>query len=93
MLALDDKKLFKVHITNTIAKVLCNSLIKVHKDKSLVNQIYLRTRLYNLKMKDRASIHEHLNEFNALLIDLLRIDVKIDEEKYGNLLLYSMLDS
>lgn len=65
----------------------------VYEDKSIVNKIYLRTRLYNLKIKDRASIHEHLNEFNTLLNDLLGIDVKIDEEKYGNLFLCSMLDS
>lgn len=40
--ALDDKVLFNVHITNTTTTTLWESLIKVYKDKSFVNKIYLR---------------------------------------------------
>lgn len=50
-------------------------------DKSLVKKIYLMKQLYNLKMKDETSILEHLNEFNNFLNDILRTDVKIDEDE------------
>lgn len=49
----------------------CGSFITVYKDKSLMNKIYLRRQLYNLKMNDEIVIHEHLKEFNTLLNDLL----------------------
>lgn len=81
MLALDDKVLFSVQITNITAKALWESLIKLYEEKSLANKIYLRRQSYNLKIKDNASIYEHLNEFNILLNDLLGIDAKIDEEE------------
>lgn len=38
-------------------------------------------RMYNLKMKNGASIHKYLSEFNTLLNDMLRIDMKINEEE------------
>lgn len=62
-------------------------------NKFLVNKIYFKKQLYNLKMKDEVSIHEHMNEFNTLLTDLLKINVMIDEEEYVILLLYSMPNS
>lgn len=40
----------------------------MYEDKSLVNKIYLRRQLYNLKIKDKVSIHDHLYEFNAELM-------------------------
>lgn len=59
-------------------------------DKYLVNKIYSRRQLYNLKINDETSIHEHMNEFNTLLNDLLEIDVKIKEDKHAILLLCSI---
>lgn len=44
-------------------------------------------------MQDRASIHEHLNEFNSWVNELLGIGVNVDQEEEANLLLYSMSDS
>lgn len=43
-------------------------------------------------MKDKASIHDCLNEFNSLVNELLRTSVKVDEEKQTTLLLCSILD-
>lgn len=65
----------------------------MYEDKSLVNKIFLRRKLYNLKMKDDDSIHEHLNEFNFLMNELLEICVKVDEEEQTTLFLYSMPNS
>lgn len=65
----------------------------MYEDKSLVNKIFLRRKLYNLKMKDDDSIYEHLNEFNFLMNELLQICVKVDEEEQTTLFLYSMPNS
>lgn len=59
-------------------------------DKYLVNKIYSRRQLYNLKINDETSIHEHMNEFNTLLNDLLEIDVKAKEDEHAILLLCSI---
>lgn len=58
-----------------------------------MNKIFLRRKLYNLKMKDDDSIYEHLNEFNFLMNELLEICVKVDEEEQSTLFLYSMPNS
>lgn len=65
----------------------------MYEDKSLVNKIFLRRKLYNLKMKDDDSIYEHLNEFIFLMNELLEICVKVDEEEQTTLFLYSMPNS
>lgn len=49
---------------------------KVYEDK-----YFLRKKLYNLKIKNGAYIHKHLNEFNFLLNELLGIGMKLDGEK------------
>lgn len=79
LLALDDKVLFNVQTVDTTMKVLGDGLHRVYEDKSLVNKIFLRRQLYNLKMKDGTSVHEHLNLFNCLANDLLGTGVKVDE--------------
>lgn len=64
-----------------------------YEDKSLVNKIYFLRQLYNLKMKDKTSVHDHLNEFNSLVNELLGTGVKIDEEEQATILLCSIPDS
>ena len=66
---------------DTTAKELWESLIRIYEDKSLVNKIYLMRQLYTLKMKDRTSVHDHLNVFNSLVNELLGTDTKLDEEE------------
>lgn len=45
------------------------------------DKYFLRKKLYNLKIKNGAYIHKHLNEFNFLLNELLGIGMKLDGEK------------
>lgn len=63
-----------------------------YEDKSLVNKIYLRRQLYNLKM-DKTSVHDHLNEFNSFVNELLGTGVKIEKEEQATILLSSIPDS
>ncbi|KAK9156894.1 hypothetical protein Scep_003468 [Stephania cephalantha] len=65
----------------------------IYEGKSLTNKIFLRRQLYALKMKDGASVQEHLNHFNLLISKLMALDVKIEDDEKACLLLCSMPDS
>lgn len=60
---------------DTTANKLWNSLNIAYEDKSLLNKIYLKWQLYNMKMKDKVLIYDHLNELDALIMDLQGIRV------------------
>jgi hypothetical protein len=49
------------------AKDLWEKLGKLYQYKSLVNKLFLRKKLYNLRMTDGDSVAEHLNAFNTMV--------------------------
>jgi len=61
-------------------KDLCVNLGTLYQSKSLVNKLFLRKKLYNLRMKDGDSVTEHLNAFNTVVSQLASIDIKISDE-------------
>jgi hypothetical protein len=68
-------------------KDLWEKLGKLYQSKSLVNKLFLRKKLYNLRMRDGDSVAEHLNDFNTVVSQLVSVDIKIsDEDKCINLL-------
>jgi hypothetical protein len=74
-------------------KDLWDKLGNVYQYKSLVNKLFLRKKLYNLRMRDGDSVAEHLNAFNIVVSQLVYVEIKIsDEDKCINLL-YSLPDS
>lgn len=93
LLTLKDKILFNVQMVDTINKELWESLNRIYEDKYLVNKIYLLGQLYNLKMKDKTFVHNHLNAFNLSVNELLETDVKIDDVGQTTILFCSMLYS
>ena len=48
-------------------KDLWEKLGNLYQSKSLVNKIFLRKKLYNLRMRDGDSVAQHLNFFNTIL--------------------------
>lgn len=58
--------------------------------KSLTNKLYLKHRLFMLRMSEGTSIKSHLDEFNSIITDLRSIDVNIEEEDEALLLLCSL---
>ena len=50
-----------------IAKALWDELGTLYQSKSLVNKLFPRKKLYNLRMKDGDSVTEHLNAFNTVV--------------------------
>ena len=65
----------------------------LYQSKSLVNKLFLRKNLYNLRMKDGDSVTEHLNAFNTMVSQLSSIDIKISDEDKCISLLCSLPDS
>eukprot|EP00253_Pinus_taeda_P002521 PITA_02521 len=75
------------------AKALWDKLGTLYQSKSLVNKLFLRKKLYNLRMKDGDSVTEHLNAFNTVVSQLLSVDIKISDEDKCISLLCSLPDS
>jgi hypothetical protein len=53
------------------AKDLWNKLGKLYQSKFLVNKIFLKKKLYNLRMRDGYSVAEHSNTFNTVVSQLV----------------------
>lgn len=60
--------------------------------KSLLNCLYLKQKLYTMRMKKGIGIFEHLNEFNKIIYQLTSIESKFEEED-KDLLLLSLFPS
>eukprot|EP00253_Pinus_taeda_P029979 PITA_29979 len=52
-------------------KALWEKLETLYQSKSLVNKLFLRKKLYNLRMKDGDSVIEHLNAFNTMFDEIV----------------------
>jgi hypothetical protein len=68
-------------------KDLWDKLGKLGKSKSLVNKLFLRNKLYSMRMRDGDSVAENLNAFNIVVSQLVSVEIKIsDEDKCISLL-------
>ena len=65
-LCLVDLVLLNVSVEDSSKKRLAN-LGSLYQLKSLVNKLFLRKKLYLLRMSDCSSVTEHLNVFNTVL--------------------------
>jgi hypothetical protein len=74
-------------------KDLWETLGKLYQSKSLVNKLFLRKKLYNLRMRDGDLVAKHLNSFNIVVSQLVSVEIKISDEDKCISLLYSLLDS
>jgi hypothetical protein len=71
------------------AKDLWDKLGNLYQSKSLVNKLFLRKKLYNLRMRYGDSVAENLNAFNTVVSQLVFVEIKIsDEDKCISLLCY-----
>ena len=61
--------------------------------KTLTSKLYLKQKLYGLKMQEGSDLAEHVNVFNQLVADLGKVDVKIEDEDMAIVLLCSLPDS
>jgi hypothetical protein len=91
-LCLDDSVLLNVSGEST-TKELWEKLGNLYQSKSLVNKLFLRKKLYHLRMEDGDSVTEHLNAFNTLVSQLGSVNITLAEEDKCITLLCSFPDS
>jgi hypothetical protein len=74
-------------------KDLWENLGKLYQSKSLVNKLFLRKKMYNLRMRDGDSVAEHLNAFITVVSQLVFVEIKISYEDKCISLLCSLAES
>eukprot|EP00253_Pinus_taeda_P017580 PITA_17580 len=92
-LLVDKDQWIAVDLGEATTKVLWDKLGTLYQSKSLVNKLFLRKKLYNMRMKDGDSVTEHLNAFNTVVSQLSSVDIKISNEAKCISLLCSLPDS
>ena len=75
------------------AKELWKKLHDLYEKNTTSNKVFLMKKLYNLKMKEGASVAEHLNEFNIITSQLASIKIILYDEIRAILLMCYMLDN
>ena len=79
------------HVMDEISpKKIGDKLEEQFMSKTLTRKLYLKYKLYGLKMQEGSDLAEHINVFNQLIADLGKVDVKIDEEDRAIILLCSL---
>ncbi|CAA0833091.1 Thioredoxin H2 [Striga hermonthica] len=58
--------------------------------KTLTTKLYLKQRLYGLKMQEGTDFGQHVNIFNQVVTDLASLEVKIEDEDKAMILLCSL---
>jgi hypothetical protein len=92
LLCLSDSILLNVSGEAT-TKELWDKLGTLYQSKSLVNKLFMRKNIYNLRMKHGDSVTKNLNDFNIVVSQLLSVDIKISDEDKCISLLCSLPDS
>ncbi|WVY90442.1 hypothetical protein V8G54_035956 [Vigna mungo] len=88
-----DKSLFEHVSTYTDAYELWTKLESMIQKKTLRNKAHLVRRLVKLEHSDDQNMIEHLNTFKGIVNQLMKADMKIDDELQALLLLSSLPES
>src|SRR4051812_4922521 len=62
----------------------------MYSEKSLTNRLYLKKRLYNLRMDEGTLMKQHLDVFNSIIMDLGNINIKVESEDQALIVLCSL---
>uniref|UniRef100_A0A2N9F5E5 CCHC-type domain-containing protein n=1 Tax=Fagus sylvatica TaxID=28930 RepID=A0A2N9F5E5_FAGSY len=88
-LLLADEVMYDVMEENSTVGIWLN-LEKRYMSKSLTNKLHLKQKLYGLKMTEGADLRQHINTFKQIISDMLRIDIKFEDEDKAMMLLTSL---
>ncbi|CAJ2663689.1 unnamed protein product [Trifolium pratense] len=77
----------------TTPKEVWDKLESQYMEKSLMNKLYAKKRLYSLKMEEGSNLQQHVNVFQNILTDLTRLGVQMDDEDKAIILLCSLPES
>ena len=72
------------------SKDIWEKLKSLYMEKSVINRILLKSRLYDIRLQEGKPMKLHLDEFYSIIMDLQNIDVKVDYEDLAILLLVSL---
>ncbi|KAG8480261.1 hypothetical protein CXB51_024850 [Gossypium anomalum] len=88
-----------LHLSNEIlqdvmkektAAALWKRLEQICMSKTLTSKLHMKQRLYAHRLKEGASVHEHLTVFKEILSNLEAMEVQYDKEDLGLILLCSL---
>ena len=79
-ICLDDDVMYNVMDEESSTKIWLK-LESRYMSKLLTNKLYLKQKLYGLKMADGSDLSQHIKVFNHIISDLKQIDVIEDEDK------------
>ena len=65
-------------------------LENLYMTKSLANRLYIKKKMFSLKMIEGASLNEHIDEFNKVCDELETIDEGLNDESKALLLINSL---
>ncbi|KAG6418890.1 hypothetical protein SASPL_121096 [Salvia splendens] len=91
-LALADGVLSSVAEKKT-SKEIWDTLTKLYEAKSMHNKIFLKRRLYTLRMAESTTVTDHINTLNTMFSQLTTLSHTIQEAERAELLLQSLPDS
>jgi len=69
------------------------ALSNMYEKPSAANKVFLIRELVNTRMKEDSSVTEHINKMNSILVRLMSVGIKFDDEVQALLLLSSLPDS
>ncbi|GJV97566.1 hypothetical protein Tco_1549143 [Tanacetum coccineum] len=91
-LALEDGVLSSIEEKKT-AKEIWDHLARLYEARSLHNKIFLKRKLYALRMTESTSVTEHINTLNSLFSQLTSLSCIIEPKERAEILLQSLPDS
>ena len=89
ILSLGDKVLREASKMTT-ALSLWNRLETLYLTKTLSTRLFLKTRFFSFRMGEGQKLHDHIDDFTKLCLDLENIDSKYDDEDKAVILLHSL---
>ena len=72
------------------ASAAWKKLEELYSAKSLTNRLYLKKKLYNLRLVEGTSVKQHLDEFDSIIMDLGNIDITVESEDQALIVLCSL---
>ena len=91
-MSLADSVIMEMVKESIIAELLVK-LESIYMKKSLKNRLYIKKKMFTLKMIEGTSLDDHLDEFNKVCNTLETIDAALDNEDKALLLISSLLKS
>src|SRR6266498_89766 len=58
--------------------------------KTVTRKLYLKQKLFSLKMQEGSDLAEHINVFNQLVTDLVKVEMTVEDEDRAIILLCSL---